>query len=50
MQKTHCTSDQLTRHLLGYENIPGLRELVAFWMILTIHRKYIKRDARGEVK
>lgn len=50
MQKTHCTSDQLTRHLLGYENIPGLRELAAFWMILTIHRKYIKRDARGEVK
>lgn len=42
--------DQLTWHLWGNKNIPGLRELAVFWMILTIHWKYIKRDARGEVK
>lgn len=50
MQRTWGTSKELSRYLWGYENIPSLRELAIFWMILTIHRKYRKRDARGKVR
>lgn len=49
MPRTPSASNHLSRHW-GQKNILGLWEPAEFWIILKIHTKYVKSDARGEVK